>query len=115
METIILKIPANAKYFSSLRLFLSGILTGMNFDIDKIEDLKMALSECLNIALKLDCKETIEVEFTVSGDEIKIQIGNICKKDVGNLDEVSLPLMIVECLVDKCEIEDESLIITAKV
>ncbi|MDO5040633.1 MAG: anti-sigma factor [Peptoniphilus sp.] len=115
MEKISLKIPANAKYFSSLRLFLSGILTGMNFDIDKIEDLKMALSECLNVALKLDCKENIEVEFTVWDDKIKIQIGDICKKNVESLEEISLPLMIVECLVDKCEIEDESLIITAEV
>ncbi len=87
----------------------------MNFDIEKIEDLKMALSECLNVALKLECEEIIEIEFAISGNQIKIKIGNICEKETDFSEEISLPLKIVECLVDKCEMEDENLIITAEV
>lgn len=109
MEIIELKIPSNAKYFSSIRLFLSGLLTNLDFDIEKIEDFKIALSECLNIALKLKCQDEIDVKFCIDEDKFEIEIGKICKKDIDEDDELSLSLTIIDCLVDKSSLEDEKL------
>ena len=114
MEIIDLKIPSNAKYFSSIRLFLSGLLTNLDLDIEKIEDLKIALSECLNIALKLKCQEEIDVKFCIYEDKFEIQIGKICKRDINEDDELSLSLTIIDCLVDKSNLEDEKLSIIAE-
>ncbi|WP_138160438.1 anti-sigma factor [Peptoniphilus catoniae] len=113
MEKINLKIPSKAKYFSSVRLFLSGLLANMDFDIETVEDLKIAISECLNIALKLDCKETIDIIFEISETKIKIEIGEICREDIEKIEELSLSLTILECLVDESKVENNHLLLTA--
>lgn len=49
MNRFKLIIPACSKYFGSVRLFVSGILSVENLCFDAIEDLKMAVTEGLNI------------------------------------------------------------------
>ena len=44
MDTLKYQIPNDAKYFSTVRLMLSGILNLLNRDIEEIEDLKMAVT-----------------------------------------------------------------------
>ncbi len=51
MNRFKLEIPASSKYFSSVRLFISGILTVEDLCYDTIEDIKMAVTEGLNILI----------------------------------------------------------------
>lgn len=115
MENINIKIPRNAKYLSSARLFLSGILSTLNFDIESLEDVKMAFSEGLNIAFKLECSEEIEVEFKISEEKIIIEIKTICEKDIENKEELDLSLTIINCMVDNSYTDKDSLILEVNV
>ena len=48
-EVITLTIPAKPEYVSIARLTISGIATRMQFTIEEIDDLKIAISEaCTN-------------------------------------------------------------------
>jgi serine/threonine-protein kinase RsbW len=47
-DIITMTIPASPKYIAVARLMLSGIASGMNFDFQDIEDIKVAVSEALN-------------------------------------------------------------------
>lgn len=45
MSEIKLRIPAKAENVLAIRLFISGLATRCGFDIQKIEDIKTAISE----------------------------------------------------------------------
>ena len=49
MEKIVLKIPSNKKYFSTVRLLISSIANTIEMDIETIEDLKVSISEVMNM------------------------------------------------------------------
>ena len=65
MDTLKYQIPNDAKYFSTVRLMLSGILNILDRDIEEIEDLKMAVTETLNICHKLGEDDHIDLVFEI--------------------------------------------------
>lgn len=109
MQNIYLSIPRSPEYFSSVRLFTSGILSGKSLDIEKIEDVKMALSEGLNIAYVLECKDNIDIEYEIDENRIKINIDRVCKDDIRKTENLELSSRIIDCLVDDFYIQDEVL------
>ncbi|EFI41679.1 MULTISPECIES: anti-sigma B factor [Peptoniphilus] len=110
MENIYLSIPNKAEYFSSVRLFVSGIMSNLNLDIETVEDIKMAINEGLTIAYELQCNEMINIEIEVTDEKCKVTISEICKEKIERLEQLSLSNTIIECLVDDSYIEDESII-----
>lgn len=110
-ENIYLAIPNNAEYFSSVRLFLSGILSSKKLNIDDIEDIKMSVNEGLNIAHTLKCDDLINLEFEFIDNFLKIIISKICEKDIESMEELKLSTTIMECLLDDFYIQDESLVL----
>lgn len=109
MEKVSLQIPNKAEYLSSLRLLVSGLLTNHSVDIETMEDLKIAITEGCNIALELNCKDEIDIEFIFDEGNLKIEIGNICEKDINEREELYLSTTIIDCLVDSSHIEKDRL------
>lgn len=108
MSRFTMTIPSCSKYFSSVRLFISGLLSVENLDIDTIEDYKMAVTEGLNI-LKLDGEEErIELEFQVEKNSITTTIE---KFEVERDEQNEMAFMVLECLVDKVEVKEKKLLI----
>ena len=105
MEKVSLQIPNKAEYLSSLRLLVSGLLTNHSVDIETMEDLKIAITEGCNIALELNCKDEIDIEFIFDEGNLKIEIGHICEKDINEREELYLSTTIIDCLVDSSHIE----------
>lgn len=112
MENIYLTIPTKANYLSSVRLFLTGLLSSLKFDIEEVEDIKMAVNEGLNIALKLNCQEEINLEIEISDEKLKIIITEICENELKKDEVLSLSSTIIECLVSESYIQDKSLYLT---
>lgn len=100
MELITYNIPNNAIYFSSVRLVVGGILNTLERNIEEIEDMKIAVTECLNICLFLSLSPQIKIEFKVTNEKIEIQISNIDSNLLDNFEELKLAKTIIECLVD---------------
>lgn len=114
MDTLKYTLPNNGKYFFTSRLLVSGICTVLNRDIEELEDLKMAVTEGLNIAMTLNCKDTVDLMFEISEDEMKITIDEICEDSLEDLEELALSRIIIETVMDEIKIENNTMILLKK-
>ena len=80
--TVKLSLPAIDSYVAVARLTVSGIASRMNFSIEDIEDIKVAVSEaCTNVVLyayKDGQDGAVEMNCTIYADQLEIEI-----KDTG--------------------------------
>lgn len=109
-DRIKLKVPAKAEYLSLVRLSAASIAQTLDFDIDKIEDLKMSISEACNIILSTACENFFEIEFKVQAkNSLEIEIEKYCP--LSSFDEnLTMSKIIIEALMDEAEITDEHIL-----
>ena len=113
MDTLKYQIPNDAKYFSTVRLMLSGILNLLNRDIEEIEDLKMAVTESLNICHKLSENDQIDLIFEIEeNDKIRICVSEISEEKLEESEDLSLAKTIIECLVDESHFDGSKFILS---
>lgn len=110
MDTISMLIPLKAEYVSITRLTASGIASRMGFDIDTIEDIKVALSEILGKFIeKMSGTDRVNVDFRCLDDGISItfKIPDQSIPELFNSDEDKFALAIISSLMDEIEIEKQ--------
>jgi serine/threonine-protein kinase RsbW len=118
-----LEIPGEAQYVGVVRQTIGSIATRLCFDQTEISDLKLAVGEALNNAVKHGCcsptHPSITVVCTVEPDSFQIEISNglngcePCPSIVKSVDknkEGGMGLYIMKNLMDEVEIiwEDQS-------
>ena len=101
-EKIYFQLPAKAEYLSVLRLTTSSIASKLNFDIDTIEDLKMAISEASNISLESSESGTIDVEYLITEGELEVIIKKSETKNPSD-EHLMMSEMIIEALMENVE------------
>ena len=129
-ETIELNIPCMSDYVSVVRLAVSGVATRMNFSIEEIENIKIAVSEaCTNaiqyafdepknervyITFNLN-KETLEIIVKDNGkgfnvnDIVNDPIENRNLEDIDeNIPRLGLGITFIKSLMDETEITSNS-------
>lgn len=114
MDTLHYTLPNNGKYFFTSRLLVSGIMSILNRNVEEMEDIKMAVTEGLNIAMKLQCKETVDLTFSIDEDKLTIVIDEVCKKTLDNLEELALSRIIIDTVVDESRLENDTMILVKK-
>ena len=114
MDKLKYQIPNDAKYFSTVRLTLSGILNLLNRNIEEIEDLKMAVTESLNIAQNCTDLDYIDIVFEIEEKNIKIFVSEIEKNKLDSSENLFLAKTIIESLVDECYFDGNKLILSKK-
>jgi len=107
-DSIEIRLPFKAEYVSVVRLTASGIANRMGFDIEAIEDIKVAISEVCN---KLVCcggerEGVYRVIFTLEGERLVIVFDS---EDNGlqcifDEDEDALGISIIKALMDEVEL-----------
>jgi serine/threonine-protein kinase RsbW len=110
MDTISMLIPLKAEYVSIARLTASGIASRMGFDIDTIEDIKVALSEILGKFIeKRSGSERVNVDFQCLDDGISIKFKISDESITGLFDNETdrFALAIISSLMDEIEIEKQ--------
>lgn len=108
MDSIILKIPADNKYICTVRLAISSIASLIDMDIETIEDLKVSISETMNLLVN----KHDDLEFKVNLYDEKIEIEVITEKEHCNFrecEENKFSVMILESLVDTVEFRSKSI------
>jgi len=132
METfdfIEMRVPAKPEYVGVVRLSISGIANRMGFNYDDIEDLKVALSEAITNAVTHAYYEEddgeVTVGFGVYENRLEIMVadrgGSFNLKDVKGgigpyeqsesietLREGGFGLFLIDALMDKVEINNDS-------
>lgn len=105
-ERYLFVLPAQAENLTTIRLATSSIASKRDISIEKLEDLKLSISEACNLALRLDCVSDFNIEFRLYEDQIQIYINEInCQTSLDDF-QVSMAQMIINALVDQSEFTD---------
>ncbi|OJV61689.1 MAG: hypothetical protein BGO41_05560 [Clostridiales bacterium 38-18] len=114
-ESINISLPSKPEYVSIARLTASFVANQMGFDIESIEDIKLAVGEaCNNAILHSGTDNTYNLEFVKELDNLIIEVvdfGNgfniekYRKPDAEELQENGLGLFIIKSLMDEVQIE----------
>ena len=123
IDTIEFKMPAKPDYVGMMRLAISGIASRMEFTIEKIEDLKIAISEACTNAVQYAYDNTkdkiVFISCNVHSDKLEITV-----KDTGkgfSIDEpkqassnsltdspsLGLGITFIKNLMDEAEFKSE--------
>ena len=110
MDKIFVKIPSEKKYISIVRLSISSIANTIAMDIECIEDLKVSISEVMN--LFVDESSFFEISIAVIEDKIEIEVlPDVSISEIQQKEENKFALLILENLVDKIEFKEKSVLL----
>jgi serine/threonine-protein kinase RsbW len=106
-EIIELILPFKAEYVSIARLTASGIANRVGFDIETIEDIKVAIAEVCNklISLGSTSAQNYKIIFKIASDNLTIIFECIDKSlnCIFNNDGEELGISIINALMDSVE------------
>lgn len=114
-ETVYLRIPALPAYVSVVRLAISAMASRCGFDIEAIEDIKVAIAEAVtNAVVHIDSELPEQVEIESSYDNLAQQLiikvtdqgpgfdlQHIKTPEVEKLEAGGLGLFIIRSLMDE--------------
>ena len=72
-ETIRLAVPAALEYVRIVRLTASGVASRLGFDVEEIEDLRVAVDELASLVVESADGGELGVQFAVRGDILRIE------------------------------------------
>lgn len=107
-DTIELILPFKAEYVSTVRLVASGLSNRIGFDIEVIEDIKVAISEVCNKIVNIGSKvsNTYKIIFNISDKELKVTF--VCEdtslKCIFDAENDVLAIDIINALMDTVEL-----------
>lgn len=114
-DVITIKLPSKAEYVSIARLAASVISNTVGFDIEEIDDIKVAVGEACNNAVLhgKDAEEVYEINFMLSEKKIHIEVKDkgigfdeekYEEPDLENLKGNGLGIYIMKSLMDEVDI-----------
>ncbi len=117
-DNISLSIPNKPEYVSVIRLTVTAIANRMGFDIEKIEDIKVAVAEACTNAITHGNNETdnFSVDFSIDEEKLVIKVCDSGKGCVTNciknpdltlLNEGGLGVFIIKSLMDDVNINSD--------
>lgn len=110
-----LSIPKKPEYVSVARLTASAVASKIGFNVEEIDDIKVALAEaCINVIQSQTQNQTenIDIDFELYDDEISIVVKDTCKKtcdedeeerDLLLVKDENLGMFIIKSLMDNVE------------
>ncbi|WP_350445919.1 ATP-binding protein [Anaeromonas frigoriresistens] len=116
MDHIKLSMPNKPEFVGIIRLTASAIASRIGFNIDDIDDIKVAIGEACTNAIRHGCEktnDTYDIEFFAYEDRMDIQITdtgkglaslNIKQPKAEDLREGGLGLFIIKTLMDDVEV-----------
>lgn len=72
-ETIRLAVPAALEYVRIVRLTASGVASRLGFDVEEIEDLRVAVDELASLVVESADGGELGVQFAVRDDILRIE------------------------------------------
>ena len=116
-EMIEVSIPHRAEYVSLIRLTVASIANRMGFDVEAIEDIKVALSEACSNAIMhggCDTSDNFLIQFLLDNARLTISVSDFGKgydakaiplPDIEKLNEGGLGIFIIRSLMDDVHID----------
>ena len=107
MDTLKLTIPPKTIYLKSKRLFAASLASDIGFDIEKVEDIRVVVSEAINY--KMSDKD-IKINFYIKENLMKVEV--IGKDREIEEENLKIKQIILEQLADKVEVVEDKIILT---
>jgi len=120
-DSVILVLPAKVEYVSTARITASSVANRIGFNIDEIEDIKVAVSEVCNMILSKtgDKISQYQIAFEINSDKLVITFtGNENALDCyDSVVENEYGLYIMKALMDSVELcnNKHSIVMTKKI
>lgn len=109
-DRVSVRIPNKADYISLIRLISSAIGSKVGYNIDEIDDLKVAMGEACIISFEPEDRDEVEISFEILEDKLEIQISSSKNMSIGEESkEARLSKMIIESLMDEAYYLDEEI------
>ncbi len=107
-DKIEMSLPFRAEYVSVARLTTSGIANRIGFDIEAIEDMKVAVAEICNklVSMGSDKADSYKIVFNIFQDKLEIVFDCEDKglKCIFDSESDALGLSIINALMDSVEL-----------
>jgi serine/threonine-protein kinase RsbW len=105
-DRIVIELPFKAEYVSVARLTTSGIASRAGFDIETVEDIKVAVSEVCNRIIRVGSE--LDGKYKISFDIYDNELVIIFESDSELIkcifdDEDGLGMSIIDAFMDKVE------------
>jgi serine/threonine-protein kinase RsbW len=104
-ETVRLTIPAALEFVRIARLTASGVASRIGFDVDEIEDLRVAVDELSSILVDLASNDELELAFMPTIDGLEIE-GRTRVEDSASPAIDELTRQILSVVVDEYGLEN---------
>lgn len=102
-DVVKLEFPAKPDYILAVRLAVSAVAERAGFDIEDIEDLKVATAEACMLLLAA-CPDSVSIKITIdSGIRIDLSAPGAGAEAEADDDTAELSRCLLEALVDKCD------------
>ena len=74
-DVVLLTVPAQTAYLGVLRTAAAGLAARLQFTLDEIEDLRIAVDEACMMLIRLAVPDAeLECRFTVTVDELGVEV-----------------------------------------
>lgn len=106
-DRIVIELPLKAEYVSVARLTTSGVASRAGFDIETVEDIKVAVSEVCNRIIHVASGQegNYRIKFDINEDELVITFESDMEliRCIFEDDEDGLGMAIIDAFMDKVE------------
>ena len=106
-DRIAIKLPCKAEYVSVARLTASGVANRAGFDLDTVEDIKVAVSEVCSRIINVaeNSSKHYEIELNICENKLVINFSSDVKKidRIFQDDEDGLGMSIINAFMDDVE------------
>lgn len=107
MDTLKLTIPPKTIYLKSMRLLAASLASDIGFDIEKVEDIRVVVSEAINYKMS---DRDIKINFYIKENLMKVEV--IGKDREIEEENLKIKQIILEQLADKVEVVEDKIILT---
>lgn len=96
-----IELPVEKEFASLLRLMVSGIASRMNFNLDAVDDLKIAVEEAYLIAMARKVSGRLKVAFSIQVDRLQIDLSGKAGATAKEKSSENFGSFILDAVVDE--------------
>jgi serine/threonine-protein kinase RsbW len=100
-----LSLPADARLVRLARLVASGVATAAGFDVEEVEDLRIAVDELCGALVEGGNGDALQLQFSLGDEEVHV-VGTTGSGGIEQLDDqrIALSRQILDVVVDSHEV-----------
>ncbi len=105
---ISVELPIKKEFARLLRLMVSGVASRMNFDLDAVDDLKIAVEEAYIIAMRRKVSSSLKAVFDMQTERLVMNFSGSTESALGKDDQKeNFGNFILDAVVDEMQIDQD--------